>query len=133
MKTFNIHHAKTHLSRLIEEAVSKGEPFVIAKAGKPMVKVERLEPPAAELPQFGFMRGMFTVPDDFDTMMEKEIEEMFYGGDDLEPYREAAGPRSRLVKGGLSSRTSPRKPTGARGRERRRRSRTTARANQGGE
>src|SRR5215468_5059122 len=37
MKTVNIHEAKTHLSKLVEEA-SKGEPFVIAKAGKPVVK-----------------------------------------------------------------------------------------------
>jgi prevent-host-death family protein len=38
----NIHEAKTHLSRLVEEAVS-GESFIIAKAGKPMVQVTRLE------------------------------------------------------------------------------------------
>ncbi|MGJ3502585.1 type II toxin-antitoxin system Phd/YefM family antitoxin, partial [Piscirickettsia salmonis] len=38
MQTVNIHEAKTHLSRLIEKA-SSGEPFIIAKAGKPLVKV----------------------------------------------------------------------------------------------
>lgn len=38
MRTVNIHEAKTHLSRLVDQAV-KGEPFVIAKAGKPLVKV----------------------------------------------------------------------------------------------
>jgi prevent-host-death family protein len=41
MQTVNIHEAKTHLSRLIEKAV-QGESFVIAKAGKPMVKVTAL-------------------------------------------------------------------------------------------
>jgi prevent-host-death family protein len=39
MTTVNIHQAKTHLSRLIEKVVSDGEPFVIAKAGKPLVSV----------------------------------------------------------------------------------------------
>lgn len=38
MQTINIHEAKTHLSRLVEDAAS-GNPFIIAKAGKPMVKV----------------------------------------------------------------------------------------------
>ncbi|MEI7997816.1 MAG: type II toxin-antitoxin system prevent-host-death family antitoxin, partial [Methylococcaceae bacterium] len=38
MQTVNIHEAKTHLSRLIEQAV-KGERFIIAKAGKPLLKV----------------------------------------------------------------------------------------------
>ena len=42
MKTVNIHEAKTHLSRLIEAAVN-GEPFIIAKAGKPLVKVVAIE------------------------------------------------------------------------------------------
>lgn len=85
MKTVNIHEAKTHLSRLIEEA-AKGEPFIIAKAGKPMVKVE----PIAQKPQqrIGFMESQLEVPDDFDTMFAKEIEEMFYGGPIEPPLEE---------------------------------------------
>ena len=76
METINIHEAKTHLSRLVEKA-AKGEPFIIAKAGKPMVKVVPLdEEPKARM---GFMKGQISVPEDFDTMMSKEIEEMFYG------------------------------------------------------
>ena len=80
LKVVNIHEAKTHLSRLVEEA-AKGESFVIAKAGKPMVKVIRLEAAEPEKPKrrLGFMEGQFKVPDDFDTMFQKEIEEMFYG------------------------------------------------------
>ena len=80
LKIVNIHEAKTHLSRLVEEAV-KGESFVIAKAGKPMVKVIRLDEAAVEKPKsrLGFMEGQFEVPEDFDTMFQKEIEEMFYG------------------------------------------------------
>ncbi len=80
MKTVNIHEAKTHLSRLIEAAV-KGEPFVIAKAGKPLVKVTALDAPVAAKPlqRLGFMKGQIEVPDDFDEMFREEIEQMFYG------------------------------------------------------
>jgi prevent-host-death family protein len=77
MKTLNIHEAKTHLSRLVE-AAAKGEPFTIAKAGKLLVKVVPVDAPAAPR-RLGFMRGAFTVPDDFDTMDQEEIENLFYG------------------------------------------------------
>ncbi len=77
MRTVNIHDAKTHLSRLVERAAG-GEPFIIAKAGKPMVKVVPLDQPEAkETRRLGFMRGQISVPDDFDRMFEREIEEMF--------------------------------------------------------
>jgi len=79
MRTINIHEAKTHLSRLIEQA-AQGEPFVIAKAGKPMVKVMALEAPAAgQTRRIGFMEGQITVPEDFDRMGGKEIESLFSG------------------------------------------------------
>ena len=79
MDTFNIHEAKTHLSRLVEMA-AKGQPFIIAKAGKPMVKVVPLETTKPDMShRLGFMQGQFKVPDDFDTMMADEIAEMFYG------------------------------------------------------
>ena len=79
MKTVNIHEAKTQLSRLVDEA-SKGEPFVIAKAGKPMVKVTALGAPVGtEVKRLGFMTGQISVPDDFDRMGEKEIERAFSG------------------------------------------------------
>jgi len=77
MKTVNIHEAKTHLSRLVD-AAAKGEPFIIAKAGKPLVKVVPIDAPAAPK-RLGFMRGAFTVPDDFDTMAQEEIEALFNG------------------------------------------------------
>ena len=77
MKTVNIHEAKTQLSRLVE-AAAKGEPFVIAKAGKPMVKVTALATPVAgELKRIGFMAGQISVPEDFDRMGEEEIEHLF--------------------------------------------------------
>ena len=80
MLTVNIHEAKTHLSRLVERA-AKGEPFVIAKAGKPLVKVTALEAPAArQVRRLGFLAGQIAVPDDFDRMGNTEIEELFRGG-----------------------------------------------------
>jgi prevent-host-death family protein len=79
MRTVNIHEAKTHLSRLVDRA-AQGEPFIIAKAGKPLVKVVPLDTPAARTPRrFGFLRGQISVPDDFDTMFQDEIEKEFYG------------------------------------------------------
>jgi prevent-host-death family protein len=79
MLTVNIHEAKTHLSRLVERA-AKGEPFVIAKAGRPLVKVTALETPAAgQARRLGFMAGQIAVPDDFDRMGGAEIEKLFRG------------------------------------------------------
>jgi len=81
MKTVNIHEAKTQLSKLVEDA-SKGEPFIIAKAGKPVVKVTALTAPiGAQVRRLGFMAGQFTVPDDFDQMGSEEIEKIFGGGE----------------------------------------------------
>ena len=77
MKTVNIHEAKTHLSKLVEEA-SKGESFVIAKAGKPVVKVTALgTPTGAQVRRIGFMAGQISVPNDFDQMGREEIERVF--------------------------------------------------------
>nr|VFJ69125.1 MAG: prevent-host-death family protein [Candidatus Kentron sp. DK] len=79
METFNMHEAKTHLSRLVENAV-RGEPFVIAKAGKPLVKVTALDASAStRQKRVGFMAGQFEIPDDFDTMGQGDIEKMFGG------------------------------------------------------
>jgi len=77
MRTFNIHDAKTQLSRLVEQA-AKGDSFVIAKAGKPMVKVIALAAPEpTQMKRSGFMAGQILVPDDFDRMGDAEIEQMF--------------------------------------------------------
>lgn len=79
MQTVNIHEAKTHLSRLIEQAAN-GEPFVIAKAGKPLVKVVALNAPeTGQMKRLGFMSGQISVPDDFDQMGSSEIEQLFEG------------------------------------------------------
>ncbi len=67
MEVVDIDEAKRHLSRLVQKA-AKGEPFVIAKAGKPLVKVVSIEAPDQPASRLGFMAGAFTVPDDFDEM-----------------------------------------------------------------
>ncbi len=75
MVTVNMHEAKTQLSRLVARAV-EGESFIIAKAGKPLVKVTALEAPAQPR-RFGFMAGEIAVPKDFDRMGEEEIAHLF--------------------------------------------------------
>lgn len=73
MKSVNIHEAKTNLSKLVAEA-AKGESFIIAKAGKPLVKVVPLDAPShRKMRRLGFMAGRIKVPDDFDRMGEEEI------------------------------------------------------------
>jgi prevent-host-death family protein len=80
MLIVNVHEAKTHLSRLLDRAVA-GEPFIIAKAGKPLVKVVPLDAPdARQIRRLGFMAGQIVVPDDFDRMGSSEIEQLFGNG-----------------------------------------------------
>lgn len=80
MQTVNIHEAKTNLSRLIALA-GQGQPFVIAKAGKPLVMVTAIQPAMSEPPRrLGFMRGALQVPDDFDRMGSNDIASLFAGG-----------------------------------------------------
>ncbi len=80
MHTVNIHEAKTHLSRLVEEA-AKGEPFIIAKAGKAMVKVIPLDSPTGtQVRRLGFLKGEIQVPEDFDRMGEEQIQDLFGSG-----------------------------------------------------
>jgi len=78
MQKFNIHEAKTRLSYLIDNAV-KGYPFIIAKAGKPMVKVIPISFEETPKKRIGFMEGKISVPADFDSMGKKEIENLFEG------------------------------------------------------
>jgi len=78
-KVVNIHAAKTHLSRLVEEAAN-GSSFVIARAGRPLVRVTAVDATGAAQQRLGFMAGEIIVPDDFDRMGVEEIGRMF-GGD----------------------------------------------------
>ena len=75
MHQVNIHEAKTHLSKLIDEAV-QGEHFIIAKAGKPQVKVMAITPTGKNVRRLGFMIGQLTIPKEFDRMGSQEIEDL---------------------------------------------------------
>jgi prevent-host-death family protein len=79
MLTVNIHEAKTHLSRLVDDA-ARGEVFIIAKAGKPLVKVVPITPEDVPTSQrLGFMIGEIEVPDDFDSMGADAVLNLFDG------------------------------------------------------
>lgn len=75
MNIVNMHDAKTQLSRLVARA-AKGDSFVIAKAGKPMVKVTAVNAPSTQR-RLGFLQGEISVPKDFDRMGEQEIAALF--------------------------------------------------------
>jgi len=80
MRQINIHEAKTNFSKLVD-AAGKGESFVIAKSGKPVARLVPLEMQQDKKPprRLGFLEGIFNVPDDFDTMFQDEIIELFEG------------------------------------------------------
>lgn len=82
MRTFNIHEAKTHLSRLVDE-VEQGRGFIICKAGKPKAKVVPIDAvDGVAGKRIGFMKGAYTIPENYweiDRELDKEIEELFYG------------------------------------------------------
>ena len=73
----NIHEAKTHLSRIVDE-VAAGAEVIIAKAGKPMA---RLSPIAAPLrnKRLGLLKGKIKVPDDFNAPLDEDILSQFEG------------------------------------------------------
>ena len=80
MRTYNMHEAKTHLSRLVRRAV-EGEPFIIARAGKPLVKVSAVEGEGdGAARRLGFLAGHISLPPDFDRMGRRRIEASFGGG-----------------------------------------------------
>lgn len=77
MSTVNLHDAKTHLSRLVDEVAAGGE-VVIARHGRP---VARLVPLRAVLaPRIGALKGQLRVPDDFDAPLAPEVLADFEGG-----------------------------------------------------
>lgn len=76
-KPINIHEAKTHLSRLVEQ-VAAGREIVIAKAGKPMAKLVPLDA-TVKPKKFGLLKGRFSVPEDFDAPLPPEVLGLFTG------------------------------------------------------
>jgi prevent-host-death family protein len=81
MVIVDIQEAKDQLSRLVDQAV-KGKAFVIAKAGKPLVKVVALEA-SPKQQRLGFLAGEIATPEDFNRMGEAEIAVLFDPSDGL--------------------------------------------------
>ncbi len=77
MQTINIHEAKTHLSRLLEQ-VAGGEEIIIAKAGKAMARLVPLDAPPKKR-QLGLLKGKLNVPDDFDAPLTDGELNLFEG------------------------------------------------------
>ncbi len=71
MKKVNIYEAKTRLSRLVEEAAS-GEDVVIARAGRPVARLTRLQK-AGQKRRLGLLDGRFKIPDDFNRPLPEEV------------------------------------------------------------
>jgi prevent-host-death family protein len=80
MQKINIHSAKTNLSRLVEEA-AKGNAFIIAKAGKPMVTVIPYTESIRPIRRIGFLKGQIAVPKNFDTLGNAQISALFEGAE----------------------------------------------------
>ena len=79
MTTIDLHEAEANLARLVDRAAD-GETFVIAKDGKPVVKLVPADAPQPTAKRrIGFLKGQISVPDDFDTMGQEEIIRMFEG------------------------------------------------------
>lgn len=74
----NIHYAKTHLSRLIDEVATTGKPITIAKAGTPKVKIVPIDDKPIKR-QMGTLKGKIKIPDNFDTAFADDIADMFEG------------------------------------------------------
>ena len=77
MTTVNIHEAKTHLSRLVDE-VAAGAEIIIAKAGKPMARLAPIAAPVRKK-RLGLLKGKIKVPDDFNAPLDDEILSAFEG------------------------------------------------------
>jgi len=78
MQTVNIHHAKTHLSRLVDE-VAEGREIVIARAGRPVARLVPLED-RPRPKRFGLLAGRFRVPDDINEPLPEAVLELFGAG-----------------------------------------------------
>lgn len=77
MTKVNVHEAKTHLSKLLEKAIN-GEEVVIAKAGKPLVRLVPVRESGEDC--FGMDEGKGWIADDFDALPD-DLLAAFYGED----------------------------------------------------
>lgn len=78
IETINVHEAKTHLSRIIEQVLASGESVTIARAGKPVVVVSPHPESRAGRRKLGILRGKLRLPQDLNAQ-NTEIERMFEG------------------------------------------------------
>lgn len=78
MRQVNVHEAKTHLSRLLDD-VARGEEVVIARAGKPLARLVPIAPALAGRRRLGQLEGKIWIADDFDDPLPDEIERAFEG------------------------------------------------------
>lgn len=78
MAIINIHAAKTHLSRLVEEAAA-GEEIIIAKAGTPLAKLGPLAPAGRKKRRLGLLAGRIDIPADFDSPLPDQVLDTFEG------------------------------------------------------
>lgn len=75
MPVFNIHDAKTQLSRLLEK-VQAGEDVVIAKAGRPIARIIPFEEPKRRVAPPGAMEGEGWIADDFDAPTDELFDDL---------------------------------------------------------
>jgi prevent-host-death family protein len=78
MSTINIHEAKTHLSRLVDQAAA-GEEIIIAKAGKPLARLVPYQPVKRPSRKLGMFNGTLNIPDDFDAPLHEDELRLFEG------------------------------------------------------
>ena len=79
MRTVNIHDAKTHFSRLVDEAAA-GEEIIIAKAGKPVARLVPLTPPDQHAKRrLGILAGIAVIPPHFDIPLPDDVIDSFEG------------------------------------------------------
>lgn len=76
MQTINIHEAKTHLSRFVDQAAA-GEEIIIARSGKPVARLVALAEASLKPRTLGMGKGKFTLPDNFSSLHGETIERMF--------------------------------------------------------
>jgi prevent-host-death family protein len=74
----NIYEAKTRLSELVDQA-SRGETFIIAKAGTPLAKLVPLSSGPKRKLVFGLMKGKISIADDFDAPLPDDVLAGFEG------------------------------------------------------
>ncbi|MDO4224163.1 MAG: type II toxin-antitoxin system prevent-host-death family antitoxin [Acinetobacter sp.] len=79
MTMMNIHEAKTHLSKIIEEVSTLGKPIVIAKAGQPKVKIVPVEDVPQMKRKMGTLKHSIKIPENFDSAYRDEITQLFSG------------------------------------------------------